>query len=190
MSHDFRSPLNSVVTLSELLRDGNAGPLSIEQRRYVDVIRHSGQNLLALINDVLELAAVEAGRVELEAGPVDLVALAHDVAEGVATTAADKGIPVHVVAGEPPLIVQADGDELRRIVQRLVEHALRETSNGYVEIEVGRTADGEGGLIRIHETSEPLSDGALEALSGQRGDLETFVAGEGDLPAAGRRRSR
>jgi signal transduction histidine kinase len=184
MSHDLRSPLNSVVTLSELLRDGNAGPLSIEQRRYVDVIRHSGQTLLGLINDVLELAAVEAGRVELEPGPVDLIALAHDVAEAVATTSTDKGIPVHVVAAESPLIAQADGDELRRIVQRLVEHAIRETSNGYVELEVGRTAESRG-LIRIHETSEPLSDSALEALSGQRGDLETFVAGEAGFAGRG-----
>ncbi len=69
-------------------------------------------------------------------------------------------------------------------MQRLVEHAIRETSNGYVEIEVARTAEGRG-LIRIHETSEPLSDSALEALSGQRGDLETFVAGEAGFAGQG-----
>jgi signal transduction histidine kinase/CheY-like chemotaxis protein len=184
MSHDLRSPLNSVVTLSELLRDGNAGPLSIEQRRYVDVIRHSGQALLGLINDVLELAALESGRVELEAGPVDLVALAHQIAESVAPVASDKGIPLHVVAAEPPLCALTDGEELRRIVQRLVEHALAETSNGYVEIEVGRAPDRRA-LVRVHETSEPLTDGALEALTGHRGDFESFVAGEAGFSGRG-----
>jgi signal transduction histidine kinase/CheY-like chemotaxis protein len=184
MSHDLRSPLNSVVTLTELLRDGNAGPLSGEQRRYVDVIRHSGQALLGLINDVLELAAVESGRVELEAGPVDLVALAQQVSESLGPIASDKGIPLHVVVAEPPLVARTDGEELRRIVQRLVEHALAETSNGYVEIEVGRLADHRA-VVRIHETSEPLPDGALEALAGQRGDFEAFVAGEAGFTGRG-----
>jgi CheY-like chemotaxis protein len=59
MSHDLRSPLNSVITLSQLLSDGTAGPLTSEQRNYVDVIHRNGRTLLALINDILDLAAGE-----------------------------------------------------------------------------------------------------------------------------------
>jgi CheY-like chemotaxis protein len=62
MSHDLRSPLNSVITLSQLLNDGNAGPLSAEQRSYVEVIQRNGRTLLALINDILDIAAGDAER--------------------------------------------------------------------------------------------------------------------------------
>jgi signal transduction histidine kinase/CheY-like chemotaxis protein len=177
MSHDLRSPLNSVVTLSELLRDGNAGPLSIEQRRYVEVIRRNGQTLLALVNDILELAAVESGRVEIEIAPVDLAALVHDVADGAAPAAGEKGIPVHVSAPEH-LVTEGDPDHLRQILQRLVEHAISETRNGYVEIAVDRAPDRHHALLRVHETAEALPEAARRALSDDREDFDDYVAGE------------
>jgi signal transduction histidine kinase len=87
MSHDLRSPLNSVITLSQLLLEGSAGALMLEQRRYVEVIHRSGRGLLSLINDVLDLAAVEAGRVELDVGVVSLTKLIHAVSDANADAA-------------------------------------------------------------------------------------------------------
>jgi len=75
MSHDLRTPLNSIITLSQLMFDGNAGPLSFEQRKYVEIIHRGGQSLLGLIGEILDLAALEAGRLELDLAPVDVRAV-------------------------------------------------------------------------------------------------------------------
>src|SRR4051794_31428256 len=66
MSHDLRSPLGSLVTLCQLLVEGDAGPLSMKQRQYVEVIRRSGQSVLGLVDDILDLAAVESGRSDID----------------------------------------------------------------------------------------------------------------------------
>src|SRR5262245_43737439 len=81
MSHDLRTPLNSVITLSQLLGEGNVGALTLEQRKYVEIIHRSGQTLLALLNDILDLANLEAGRLELEFAPVDLRTLVTGAAD-------------------------------------------------------------------------------------------------------------
>src|SRR6185369_6910791 len=94
MSHDIRTPLNSVITLSQLLNEGNAGPLSLEQRRYVEIIHRNGQMLLGLVNDILDLANLEAGRFEIDIAPFDLRALARGVADGCNPTAQKKGLPL------------------------------------------------------------------------------------------------
>jgi CheY-like chemotaxis protein len=185
MSHDLRSPLNSVVTLSQLLAEGNAGPLSVDQRGYVDVIRHSGQTLLALITDILDLAAVESGRVEIEVGLVDLSALARSVAEGAAPAANEKGIPVQVNVPAEALVSEVDGEHLRQILQRLVEHAIAETRNGYVEIAVRRSADRRRAQLHVHETAPTLTDAARRALSEDRDDFDDYIAGEGSFAERG-----
>ena len=175
MSHDLRSPLNSVVTLSQLLAEGDAGPLSVEQRRYVDVIRHAAQTLLALINDILDLAAVEAGRVELEVGPVDVAELAQGVADATAPAAHEKGVPVHVSAPDTPLLAQADEEHLRQIIQRLVEHAISETRNGYVEIAAVDRPERRAATLRVHETVESLSEENRRALAAADADLDSYL---------------
>src|SRR3954464_4810429 len=72
MSHEIRTPLNSVLALSQLLRDGMAGSLSVDQRKYLEVIERNGQNLLRLINDILDLRRTEAGHMEMDVRTVDL----------------------------------------------------------------------------------------------------------------------
>src|SRR5215831_6092866 len=81
MSHDIRTPLNSVLTLSQLLGEGTAGPLSFEQRKYVEIIHRNSRTLLGLVGDILDLASLEAGRMELEPHPFDLRALLRAVAD-------------------------------------------------------------------------------------------------------------
>ena len=185
MSHDLRSPLNSVVTLSQLLCEGSAGPLSIEQRGYVDVIRHSGQTLLALVNDILDLAALESGRTEIEVGPVDVSALARSVAAAASPAANEKGIPVQVSVPSERLVTEADGEHLRQILQRLVEHAIGETRHGYVEIAVQRSTDRRHAQLRVHETATDLPDAARRALSGEGNDFDDYIAGEGSFAERG-----
>lgn len=186
MSHDLRTPLNSVITLSQLLAEGNAGALSNEQRRYVDVIHRNGQALLALINDILDLSAVESGRVELDFGLVDLSALARTVADACAPAAREKGIPLSVslpspaAEGRPRVLVRADEQRLAQVVHHLVDYAISETRNGYVEVQVGAAAgEPAQARIRIHDTAEGLPEAARRALADNPQDLDPFIVGEG-----------
>jgi signal transduction histidine kinase/CheY-like chemotaxis protein len=179
MSHDLRSPLNSVVTLSELLREGNAGPLSSEQTRYVDVIRHSAETLLALVNDILDLAAIEAGRLVLEPELVDLGALIDEVADAAAPTARDKGIPVHVRAPVRRLYTRVDRAHLRQVVQRLAEHAIASTSNGYVEIAAAPAEERGFASLSVYENAPGIADEDRRALSDETRAFDDYVAGEG-----------
>jgi len=185
MSHDLRSPLNSVVTLSELLREGNAGSLSTDQARYVDVIRHSAETLLAHINDILDLAAVEAGRVAFEAEVVDLGALVDAVADRAAPAARDKGIPVHVRVPARPLYARADRTHLAKVLQRLVEHAIAGTSNGYVEIAAAPGAERDLARVSVYENAPGLADEDRRALSDDGHAFDDYVAGEGPFARQG-----
>jgi CheY-like chemotaxis protein len=185
MSHDLRSPLNSVVTLSALLAEGNAGPLSIEQTRYLEVIRHSAESLLALVNDILDLAAIEAGRLELETGLVDIAALLDDVGDKAAPAAHDKGIPLQVRAPERRLYARTDGQHLRQVLARLVEHAIAGTRNGYVELAASPIRDGDFVRLSVRENTPELAGADRRALDDGGRALDDYVAGEGPFASRG-----
>ena len=87
MSHELRTPLNAILGFSNLLRDGSA---SEDQRRDLNIINRSGEHLLALINDVLDIAKIEAGRTQLEIAPCDLKVLVQDVADMMRVRATEK----------------------------------------------------------------------------------------------------
>jgi CheY-like chemotaxis protein/signal transduction histidine kinase len=176
MSHDIRTPLNSVITLSQLLCEGTAGTLSYEQRKYVEIIQRSGQTLLSLINDILDIASLEAGRLEVDSGPVDVRALAKGVADAMDPVAQKKGLPLHLNLPRRTVLARADEERLRHALGALVEHAIGETRNGYVEISV--EASDRQALIRIADTSAGLSREAHNAL------YDDFLAGVG--PFTGR----
>ena len=136
MSHDLRSPLGSLVTLCQLLVEGDAGPLSMKQRQYVEVIRRSGQSVLAMVDDILDLAAVESGRSDVEVGTFDLAALVRQVAESHEAAGREKGIALQASLPREPLPASADEQRLRHLLERMVEHVLSATEHGYVEIAV------------------------------------------------------
>jgi CheY-like chemotaxis protein/signal transduction histidine kinase len=176
MSHDLRTPLNSVITLSQLLREGNAGPLTLEQRKYVEIIQRNGQTLLGLINDILDLASLEAGRLEVEAASFDLRVLARGVADAAAPGARRKGLPLHVNLPRRTVLARADEERLRHALAALVDHAVTATRNGYVELSVD--SDEQRAYVRVADTSGGVSSEARGAL------FDDFLAGVG--PFAGR----
>ena len=170
MSHDLRSPLGSLVTLCQLLVEGDAGPLSMKQRQYVEVIRRSGQSVLGLVDDILDLAAVESGRSDIDVDIVDLAALVRQVAESHEAAGREKGIPVQVSLARESLPASADEKRLRHLLERMVEYLLSTTEHGYVELAVD---DSEGkALVRVRNTHEGLSESARRtlALAYQDGD--------------------
>jgi signal transduction histidine kinase/CheY-like chemotaxis protein len=188
MSHDLRSPLNSVITLSQLLLEGSAGALMLEQRRYVEVIHRSGRGLLSLINDVLDLAAVEAGRVELDVGVVSLTKLIHAVSDANADAARAKAVPIKVTAPAATVVVMADGERVREVLNRLVEHAIAETQAGPVLLDGEVNPDGRHAIVRVQATGEGLATGSRDALAAAaESDFDRYLSDDsaaGHGPAA------
>ena len=131
MSHEFRTPLNAILGFSQLLQmDEQMGPA---QRNKVDLIRDSGDHLLALITDVLDMASIEAGKVRLQPASFDLRSLMEVVCDGVRLRAEEKGLRFDVeLDPNLPARVMADGQRLRQILLNLLSNAVKFTDAGSV----------------------------------------------------------
>jgi PAS domain S-box-containing protein len=130
MSHELVTPLNSVIGFSELLAERAAGDLNEAQAQYVGHIVASGRRLLGLVNDVLDLAKIEAGHLRLEPQAIDLGALLGEIAQPLAAQVHGRGIALRaeVEPGLPP--VEMDPLRLRQVVFNLLGNALKFTPEG------------------------------------------------------------
>jgi PAS domain S-box-containing protein len=137
MSHEIRTPMNAVLGMAELLDDT---PLTEEQRRFVNIMRGNGEALLDLINDILDLAKIESGRLAMESAGFDLEEQLGRVAEMMAIRAHQKGLELALrISPEVPTKLVGDSLRLRQILINLVGNAIKFTERGEVVIEVGRT---------------------------------------------------
>lgn len=134
MSHELRTPLNSIIGFSSLFAEGVLGPVTPQQREKVEIIHRSGQHLLALINDVLDLEKVAAGRVELHQECFSPGQLAQEVADTVAPLAQEKGLDLTVVAGDDMPSIESDHAKVRQILLNLAGNAIKFTDAGQVEL--------------------------------------------------------
>ncbi|QEL23820.1 response regulator [Bosea sp. F3-2] len=134
VSHEFRTPLNGILGMADLLTD--TGP-DAEQATYIAALRTSGEALLALVDDILDFAKVEAGKLELVEEPFDLVQLVETVAELVAPRAQAKGIELAAhIAPDLPTRLIGDRDRLRQILLNLVGNAVKFTEAGGVGLDL------------------------------------------------------
>jgi signal transduction histidine kinase/DNA-binding response OmpR family regulator len=157
MSHELRTPLNSVIALSGVLSRRLAKALPAEEHGYLEVIERNGRNLLALINDILDLSRIEAGREDVTASRFSLRALVGEIVAMLDPHASEKGIALasHVDDGLPPFV--SDADKCRHILQNLVGNAVKFTEKGQVTVtaEIRRSEVGSQRseiLIRVADT--------------------------------------
>lgn len=178
VSHEIRTPLNSIIGYSELMRDGDVGPR--ERNEMLDVVIRNGKAVAQIIDDILDLSKIEAGKLKVEPKPVHVAELLHDVTAVFDIIARSKGITLGVRSSLPPnATVHTDPARLRQILINLVGNAVKFTSHGGVEIavdfEVG--SDPSSGLIafRVKDTGIGIASADQESL------FQPFVQADGSL---------
>lgn len=142
MSHELRTPLNALLILARTLADNDEGNLTDDQIESAQVVYESGQNLLRLINDILDLSKIEAGRLEVETQRIQLHPFFERIHRQFAPLAGEKQLDYRCeIADTVPEIAYQDGDKLRQIVVNLLGNAIKFTERGEVRLEVDGTAD-------------------------------------------------
>jgi signal transduction histidine kinase len=136
MSHELRTPLNAIIGFSEVLSERMFGDLNEKQEEYLRDIHASGQHLLSLINDILDLSKIEAGRMELELADFDLPTAIENALMLVRERAGRRGIALHLAVDERLGQIRADERKIRQVVLNLLSNAIKFTPEGG-RIEVG-----------------------------------------------------
>lgn len=142
MSHELRTPLNAISGYSDLLELGVYGALADDQREAVRRIRRSGRHLMALINEVLNFAMLQAGKVEFYTAPVPVEALLVDLEQMAAPQLITKRLTLELVPCDPALAVVGDAEKIQQIQINLVSNAIKFTpEGGRIRIEAQRVGD-------------------------------------------------
>ena len=152
MSHELRTPLNSALILAKLLGDNPQGNLSSEQVKFAESIYASGNDLLVLINDILDIAKVEAGKLELVPEEVPLDKLAHSLENTFRPLATDKNLEFRLeLRPDAPAFLVTDRQRVEQILKNLLSNAIKFTERGEVALTVSATADG-GAAFAVHDS--------------------------------------
>ncbi len=160
MSHELRTPLNAIIGFAELLKDESLAPT---QHNYVDLINSSGKHLMALINQVLDHAKVEAGGLELERIAFDFPAEIDAVMAIVAERAAAKGLEfVNSIGTDLPRYVEGDPTRLRQVLINLLANAVKFTERGSIELRVAR--EDERIYFSVRDSGVGMDQQALDRL--------------------------
>jgi PAS domain S-box-containing protein len=154
MSHELRTPLNAILGFSAMLR--REPSLTVNQCEKLDIINHSGDHLLALINDVLEVSKIEAGRMQLEIGTFDVGNMTRDVADMMRQRAREKGLELLLdQSSDFPRFIRSDEARLRQVLINLVGNAVKYTREGGVTIRLGTKVNDPGHLLIEVEDTGP-----------------------------------
>ncbi len=170
MSHELRTPLNAIAGYVDLLALEIRGPLVDAQREDLRRIKRSGQHLLSLINDILNLAKIESGQLDLEITDVPIVTVIESVDMLVQPQFNTKGISYVLPKCDPSLTVRADREKLQQILLNVLSNACKFTDEGgVVTLECDPNVEGDGPdrsmvAITVHDTGRGIAQGKLEMI--------------------------
>ena len=154
VSHELRTPLTAIRGHLELVLDGEAGPVTKLQQEFLHIATQNTDRLGALINDLLEVEKIEAGKMQIREEPVDLAAVLRDVAATFRLEAERKGLAFHEAIADR-LVVIGDRDRLIQVFANLVSNAIKYTADGDVGVRAGRR-DGRVTVV-VHDTGTGIS---------------------------------
>ncbi|USG66651.1 response regulator [Brevibacillus ruminantium] len=150
MSHELRTPLNSLLILSQILLENKDKNLTERQLEYVQTILKSGNNLLNLINDILDLTRIESGKMVINRGDVSLREMGANALRGFQHLAVQKQLEFRVeIADDVPELIWSDEQRLQQIITNLLANAFKFTSQGGVYLHISRVAKAEGEHVAI-----------------------------------------
>ncbi len=150
MSHEMRTPLNSIIGFTGILQRELAGPLNAEQLKQLGMVRGSAEHLLSVITNVLELATIEAGQFDLSQASFDLRACIEDCVERSRRLAKRKGLELHCENVSGPLVIVSDRRRVEQILHQLIQNAIKFTDSG--EVFVLLRASGDGVKVSVSDT--------------------------------------
>jgi response regulator RpfG family c-di-GMP phosphodiesterase len=168
ITHELRSPLTAIIGMAEMLRDSQLSP---DQRDMLGVMHRGAQGLVGLVNNVLDLAKLEAGKVELERRPFDFRTAVEDCLDLLSASAVQKGIELGFAVDEAtPARLLGDAGRLRQVLINLVSNAIKFTETGHVIVSVTtrRLPDGRPEIhVEVSDTGPGIAPDRLEAIFGE-----------------------
>ena len=143
MSHELRTPLNSLMVLSQLLASNPDGNLTVKQVEFANIIYAAGRDLLNLINDILDLTKVEAGRLDISPGDISIQEIQESIEQAFRPLAEQKGLWLSLAMGvDCPPSVRTDPQRLQQILNNLLSNAVKFTTEGGVTVRIDRAPQG------------------------------------------------
>src|SRR5881394_2671746 len=158
ISHELRTPLNSIIGFTDLLLTQEMGPpLSVQQRDFLDTVARNGRHLLELINELLDLQRIAAGRMEIKLEPVEVAALLDEAARSVTAQVQQHRHTLSVTPAPPGLRVQADQGRVRQVLLNLLSNATKFTPDGgRITLAAAAVNGGNGSAVRIAVTDSGI----------------------------------
>jgi signal transduction histidine kinase len=178
VSHELRTPMTAILGFTDALLAGVDGPLNDEQKDSLGWVQRGGQDLLGLINEILDLSKIEAGKLTIDAEPFDPREVVEAVVAQHRSLAAQKGLRLAWRDEATPVAVVLDRQRVRQILVNLIGNATKFTDTGEVEVEAGRAADG-GLRVAVRDTGPGISPEQQEVI------FEEFHQAQGTAPGTG-----
>jgi signal transduction histidine kinase len=176
MSHELRTPMNSVIGFSEMILDGIYGGVQPEVREAVEAIRNSGGHLLGLINDVLDISRIEAGRMELHLAENAIGDCVETVSTRMASLAREKGLELRTETESGLPICMCDLQRITQVLYNLVGNAVKFTQNGAVKI--GVHMDERNFVFSVMDTGVGIPKSEFESIFHEFQQVDSSIARE------------